>query len=70
MNWVLVFVSIVYNAEVEYKEPMIEGYWSYKTMVECFHARDEFLLDMGIYNGIPPVNTQLVCIRTDETSTN
>jgi hypothetical protein len=39
-------------------------------MVECFHARDELLLDMGIYNGIPPVNTQLICIRSDEASTN
>lgn len=65
MKWILVFVNIIYNADVEYKEPMIDGYWTYETMTECFHARDQFLLDMEIYNGMPPVNTQLVCIRTN-----
>jgi hypothetical protein len=56
----------MYNAELGYKEPVIEGYWTYNTMIECFTARETLLLDMEIYDGIPPVNTQLVCIRTEE----
>lgn len=66
MNWVLVFVNIMFNAEAGYKEPVIEGHWTYDSMIECFHARDQLLVDLGIYDGIPPVNTQLVCIRSNK----
>jgi hypothetical protein len=66
MKWVLVFVNIMYNAEVEYKEPVIEAWYEFDTMEDCFVARDDLLVAMGSYNGIPPVNTQLVCIRTED----
>ena len=65
MNWVLVFVNLIYNTELEYKEPVIEAWYEFETMEECFIARDDLLTAMASYNGIPPVNTQLVCIRSD-----
>ena len=63
MQWVLVFINVIYNANAGYNEPMIESWYEYDTMEECFLAREALLLDLGIDTGYYPINTQAVCVR-------
>jgi len=53
------------NADSGYKEPVVEGWYEFKTMEECFHGREKLLLDLGILDGFYPDNTQAVCIQTN-----
>ena len=46
-----------------YDEPYIEAWWEFESMEDCFAGRDQLLVDMGSYSGLPPKGTQLVCIN-------
>ena len=37
----------------------------YSKMTECFYAREELLIKANAYSGIPPINSQFVCVPTD-----
>ena len=63
--WVLVFINLMINADSGYKEPVVEGWYEFKTMEQCFHGREKLLLDLGILDGFYPDNTQAVCIQTN-----
>ena len=60
MTWVLVLILVSSTISVD---TQVLG--AYNTMSECFYARQDRLVDLEAWEGIPPVNTQLVCVRTD-----
>jgi hypothetical protein len=64
--WVLVFINLMLNSDSGYKEPVIESWYEYNTMEECFIARDTLLLNLGSINGYSPTGTQVVCIKDSE----
>lgn len=66
MQWVLVFINVIYNANAGYNEPMIESWYEYDTMEECFVGREMLLLDLGSIDGYPPINTQAVCVKVSK----
>lgn len=61
MTWLLVFILVQDGV------PTATRLGEYQSMRNCFFARDSVLVDLEAYEGIPPVNTQVVCVRTDET---
>ena len=61
LKWVLVYIL------VESLNPNVTKIGVYDSMATCFEARESVLVDLEAYEGIPPVNTQLVCVKTDET---
>ena len=60
MKWVLVWILITGPQSSE----MIE-IKRFDSMAECFIAREHILVRLDRYNGIPEVNTQYVCVRTN-----
>jgi hypothetical protein len=60
MNWVLIGLAILSPTEFDAYE-----IGRYNTMVGCFNARAEVLVKIEAYQGIPPVNEQYVCVRTE-----
>lgn len=66
LMWVLVFINIMVNASSGYNEPVIEGWYEYETMEECFYARELLFLDLGATDGNPPTGTQAVCINNGD----
>lgn len=60
MKWVLLFVEIISPTDFDAFE-----IGRYDSMISCFNYRDYVLQRMERYDGIPEVNTQLVCIRTE-----
>lgn len=63
MTWVLVAILILGpnpNSDVDINE-----IGRYNNMVECFRAREDLLVKLEAYSGIPPINTQFVCVRTE-----
>ena len=60
MKWVLLFLEIIGpNGFV------VDEVGRYDSMIECFNTRDDVLIKLGAYNSQPPINTQLVCVRTE-----
>ena len=59
MKWVLVFIL------VENFDPQAVKIGEYDSMSLCFEARDTVLVDLEAYEGIPPINTQIVCVRAE-----
>ena len=57
--WVLVFI-LISNAT-----PNAIIIDEFDTMTRCFQERQFQLEKLDAYEGIPPVNTQLICIRTE-----
>jgi len=64
--WTLVFINMILNANSGYKEPVVEAWYEYESMRECFLARDQLLIELGSFSGYFPINTQAVCIETNE----
>lgn len=60
MKWVLVWILITGPESSKLFE--IDRFDS---MTHCFVARDHILVQLERYNGIPEVNTQYVCVRTN-----
>ena len=68
MKWILIFVGLAWNAESQYLTVHSEPMGQYDTMESCFQGRDHMLVQMGSQDGFPLVDTQLVCIRTQNPS--
>lgn len=61
MKWILVIVGIFNGG------PEVSNEGVYDTMQQCFYAREEVIWEtFGNPEGNPPVNFQVVCIRTDK----
>lgn len=60
MTWVLVAIAIVSSTDIDTYEV-----GRFETMRDCFFMRDEVLVSLKSYNGIPPINTQFVCVKTE-----
>lgn len=62
--WALIMIQLSYGIGTYNTDVQWVG--TYEKMEECFYEREAFIYDMtGSYNGYPPVNTQLVCVRVD-----
>lgn len=64
--WTLVLISLMANTHNSDLEPVIEGWYKFNTIEECFISREKIIYDLGSRNGFPPINKQMVCIRSDE----
>lgn len=51
-----------------YDEPYVEAWWEFETMEDCFNGRDQLLVELKAYNGVPPTGTQLVCINNSKSN--
>lgn len=60
MTWVLILITIL-----PYKISVYEK-GTYSNMERCFMAREANLMDMGQIDGYPPMNQQLVCVKSDQ----
>jgi hypothetical protein len=58
--WVLVAIAILSHKEVDAHE-----IGRYNTMVSCFDAREQILLDLEAPDARVPINKQFVCVRTN-----
>lgn len=66
--WTLVFINLIFNAQSQQVEPVIEAHYEYTSMTECFLAREILLKELTndplvLYY---PFNTQAVCIQQSE----
>ena len=59
--WVLVAIQIVSATQVN-----SYSIGTFKSMTNCFYTRQEVLVSLEAYNGVPPVNTQYICVRSDK----
>lgn len=58
--WVLVAITILSTSSIDAYE-----IGRFESMVECFYMREEVLLTLGVFEGVPPINTQYVCVPTE-----
>jgi len=65
MTWVLVWVSLLVDGgEPVMSTAMMHG--TFEMMEDCFAAREKILFEeLGVTDGSPPPNNQLVCIRVE-----
>lgn len=62
--WTLVFINLMFNAQSGYNEPVIEAWYDYASMNECFSAREVLLIEIaGPTATHYPTGTQAVCIQ-------
>jgi hypothetical protein len=60
MTWILILITIL-----PFKTT-VHDRGNYSSMERCFMARETTLVDMGQLDGYPPINQNLICIRTDQ----
>jgi hypothetical protein len=60
MMWVLVSIAIISPIDIDAYE-----IGRFDSMVKCFQTREEVLVKLESYDGIPPINTQFVCVPTE-----
>jgi hypothetical protein len=63
MMWVLIAITIL--GPTPHSDVDLHEIGRYNTMTECFYSREQVLVKLEAYNGIPPINTQFVCVRTE-----
>ena len=59
--WVLVAIAITGTSTVTSQD-----LGRYTDMTDCFYARQNVLVELKAYTGVPPINTQYVCVPTDK----
>jgi len=61
VKWVLLFIQITSPIDFDAEEM-----GRFDSMYSCFEARDDVLVALKAYDfDRPPINTQLVCVRTE-----
>ena len=60
--WTLVLINIMLSSSSGHHEPLVEGYWTFDTMIECFEARSILGLQISGEHGTFPKGSQAVCI--------
>lgn len=63
--WVLVFINLMFNPDYGDDEPVIEAWYEFETMEDCFIGRQILINSLGGLNGYPPSGTQAVCIQKE-----
>lgn len=58
--WVLIALAVLSPTEFDAYE-----IGRFDSMVSCFMMREEVLIALEAYDGIPPMNEQYVCVRTE-----
>jgi len=58
--WVLVAIQIASATQVN-----SYSIGRFNSMTDCFYMRQEVLVSLDAYNGVPPINTQYICVPTD-----
>lgn len=58
----LVLISLIFNTSSQDIEPFVEGWWTYDSLFECFHARDALGQEASGKPGYFPQGMQAVCI--------
>jgi hypothetical protein len=43
----------------------VVDFGAYDSMNDCFNARDSILVKLDAFDGVPPVNTQFLCIKSN-----
>lgn len=62
--WTLVLINMMFNAQSQEVEPVIEAWYEYETMIDCFMGREALLLELvGPASEHYPAGTQAVCIE-------
>ena len=59
--WVLVAIQIASSTQVN-----AYSIGTFESMTECFYMRQEVLVSLEAYNGVPPINTQYLCLQSDK----
>ena len=58
--WVLIALTVLSATEIDaYEIGRLDS------MQECFNLRDQVLVTVKAFNGVPPINTQYVCVPTE-----
>ena len=58
--WVLIALTVLSATEIDaYEISRLDS------MQECFGLRDQVLVTVKAFNGVPPINTQYVCVPTE-----
>ena len=60
MMWVLIAITIVSGSAYESYEV-----GRFDDMIECFYVREQAVASAGGVSGIPPINTQFICVNTE-----
>jgi len=60
----LVFINVMMSIDSTY-QPVVEGWWEYETMSECFEARERLKHELGIPGQHFPIKTQAICIKVE-----
>lgn len=64
--WTLVLINMMFNATSQEVEPVIEAWYEYETMIDCFMGREALLLELvGPSAEHFPAGTQAVCIEKE-----
>ena len=61
MTWVLVAIQIASASQVD-----AYSIGTFESMTDCFYMREEVLVSIEAYNGVPPINTQYLCLQSDK----
>lgn len=62
--WTLVLINMMFNAQSQDIEPVIEAWYEYETMNECFIGREALRTELvGFSVEHFPAGTQAVCIQ-------
>lgn len=64
--WVLVFINFMFNADSGHQEPVIEAWYEYESMYQCFAAREQLAVELGSTNGYYPRGTMATCVYLGE----
>ena len=59
--WVLVAIKIASATQVD-----AYSIGRFNSMTDCFYMRQEVLVSLEAYNGVPPINTQYICVPSDK----
>lgn len=60
--WTLVLISIMLNGSSGKMEPVIDGWYEFDTMYECFYARQSLGVATTGIPGTFPVGKNAICI--------
>jgi len=64
MMWTLVLINMMFNAQSQEIEPVIEAWYEFETMNECFIGREALRTELvGPSADHFPAGTQAVCIQ-------
>jgi hypothetical protein len=61
--WTLVFINLMFNPVQDANEPVIEAWYEFDTMEQCFIGREVLLDELGTGTDYFPKGTQAVCIN-------